>query len=393
MDKRSSLLRDLAHELRDALSPIRSATDLMRLREFDADISRTMVERIERGLEAALAAIDAFVVAEGYDSDGATIASAATPLAELLQLTQRAVTPALRERCRFDERGAQVLVRADVDRSVQVLTAMLEHAAVVSAGSAPIEVQARGEGAPPELRVIFVAELSGSEASWFADYRARGGGSRMALRTARRIMTLQGGDLILERAAAPGQWQLVARFAPAGGAAGQRHAAAPAHVASAAAPRAPAAAPRAPAAAPRAPAAAPRAPADTPSAPAADGGAGAHVVIVDDNADVRRAYCEGLGILGYRVTEAADAQAALRATADAAPAVVLIDIHLPGMNGYQLAQALKARAGGEALRLVMLSGMTLDDTTRRVSQGAGFDQCFDKAQGPKALHALLREPP
>jgi len=393
MDKRSSLLRDLAHELRDALSPIRSATDLMRLREFDADISRTMVERIERGLEAALAAIDAFVVAEGYDSDGATIASAATPLAELLQLTQRAVTPALRERCRFDERGAQVLVRADVDRSVQVLTAMLEHAAVVSAGSAPIEVQARGEGAPPELRVIFVAELSGSEASWFADYRARGGGSRMALRTARRIMTLQGGDLILERAAAPGQWQLVARFAPAGGAAGQRHAAAPAHVASAAAPRAPAAAPRAPAAAPRAPAAAPRAPADTPSAPAADGGAGAHVVIVDDNADVRRAYREGLGILGYRVTEAADAQAALRATADAAPAVVLIDIHLPGMNGYQLAQALKARAGGEALRLVMLSGMTLDDTTRRVSQGAGFDQCFDKAQGPKALHALLREPP
>ena len=379
MDKRSSLLRDLAHELRDALSPIRSATDLMRLREFDANISRTMVERIERGLEAALAAIDAFVVAEGYDSDGATIASAAAPLAELLQLTQRAVTPALRERCRFDERAAHVLVRADVDRSVQVLTAMLEHAAVVSAGSAPIEVQARGEGAPPELRVIFVAELSGSEASWFGDYRARGGGSRMALRTARRIMTLQGGDLILERAAAPGQWQLVARFAPAGGAAGQRHAAAPAQVASAAAPRAPAVAPRAPA--------------DAPRAPAADGGAGAHVVIVDDNADVRRAYREGLGILGYRVTEAADAEAALRATADAAPAVVLIDIHLPGMNGYQLAQALKARAGGDALRLVMLSGMTLDDTTRRVSQGAGFDQCFDKAQGPKALHALLRDPP
>src|SRR5580700_9751923 len=232
MDKRSSLLRDLAHELRDALSPIRSATDLMRLREFDADISRTMVERIERGLEAALAAIDAFVVAEGYDSDGATIASAAAPLAELLQLTQRAVTPALRERCRFDDRVARVLVRADVDRSVQVLTAMLEHAAVVSAGSAPIEVQARGEGATPELRVIFVAELSGSEASWFADYRARGGGSRMALRTARRIMTLQGGDLILERAAAPGQWQLVARFAPAGGAAAQRHAAAPARTSS-----------------------------------------------------------------------------------------------------------------------------------------------------------------
>jgi CheY-like chemotaxis protein len=365
MDKRPSLLRDLAHELRDALSPVKSATDLMRLREFDADVSRTMVQRIERGLEAALAAIDAFVMAEVYDSDDAALPGAAVPLAELLQLTQRAVTPVLRERCRFDERGAQVAVRADADRSVQVLTAMLEHAAVATAGQVPIEVQACGDGTSPALRVIFAAELSGNEASWFADYRARGGGSRMALRTARRIMTLQGGDLVLERAAAPGQWQLVARFAPAGGAAAQRHAAPSARAASAAAPR----------------------------TPAADDGAGMHVVIVDDNADVRRAYREGLGILGYRVTEAADAEAALRATADAAPAVVLIDIHLPGMNGYQLAQALKARAGGAALRLVMLSGMTLDETTRRVSQGAGFDQCFDKAQGPKALHALLRNPP
>jgi CheY-like chemotaxis protein len=365
MDKRPSLLRDLAHELRDALSPVKSATDLMRLREFDADVSRTMVQRIERGLEAAIAAIDAFVMAEVYDSDEAALPGAAVPLAELLQLTQRAVTPALRERCRFDERGAQVAVRADADRSVQVLTAMLEHAAVATAGQVPIEVQACGDGTSPALRVIFAAELSGNEASWFADYRARGGGSRMALRTARRIMTLQGGDLVLERAGAPGQWQLVARFAPAGGAAAQRHAAPSARAASAAAPR----------------------------TPAADDRAGVHVVIVDDNADVRRAYREGLGILGYRVTEAADAEAALRATADAAPAVVLIDIHLPGMNGYQLAQALKARAGGAALRLVMLSGMTLDETTRRVSQGAGFDQCFDKAQGPKALHALLRNPP
>jgi CheY-like chemotaxis protein len=374
MDKRPSLLRDLAHELRDALSPVKSATDLMRLREFDADVSRMMVQRIERGLEAALAAIDAFVMAEVYDSDGAALPGAAVPLAELLQLTQRAVTPALRERSRFDDRGTQVAVRADADRSVQVLTAMLEHAAVATAGAVPIEVQACGDGTAPGLRVIFAAELSGNEASWFADYRARGGGSRMALRTARRIMTLQGGDLILERAAAPGQWQLAARFAPAGGAAAQHHAAPPAPAASAAAPRTPAADNRA-------------------GTSAADHGAGAHVVIVDDNADVRRAYREGLGILGYRVTEAADAEAALRATADAGPAVVLIDIHLPGMNGYQLAQALKARAGGDALRLVMLSGMTLDDTTRRVSQGAGFDQCFDKAQGPKALHALLRNPP
>jgi hypothetical protein len=44
------------------------------------------------------------------------------------------------------------------------------------------------------------------------------------------------------------------------------------------------------------------------------------------------------------------------------------------------------------MRLVMLSGMTLDDTTLRLSRTAGFDDCIDKASGPRALHALLQAP-
>lgn len=57
---------------------------------------------------------------------------------------------------------------------------------------------------------------------------------------------------------------------------------------------------------------------------------------------------------------------------------------MPGMNGYRLAQSLRARSR-VAVRLVMLSGMTLDDTTVRLSLSAGFDDCIDKAAGPKAL--------
>jgi len=362
MEKRPSLLRDLGHELRDALSPIRSATDLMRLRNFDAEVSRTMAQRIERGLESALAAIDAFVMAEYYESDGIALRAAPVALAELLQLTRRTVAPVLRERCTFVPCAHAASVSADTARSVQVLTAMLEHAAVSATAGEPIEVRCGSDSARPDVCVCFAAELHGDEASWFADYRARGGASHMALRTARRIMVLQGGDLSLERARTSAQWQLSARFAPAGTAAVQRHAE----------------------------------PAVTPdSAPlegAGEDGRGVQVVIVDDNAEVRRAYREGLGILGYQVSEAGDAEAALRTVADAAPAVVLIDIHLPGMNGFQLARALKARAPGAALRLVMLSGMTLDETMLQMSKNAGFDQCFDKARGPKALDALLRAP-
>jgi len=91
------------------------------------------------------------------------------------------------------------------------------------------------------------------------------------------------------------------------------------------------------------------------------------------------------------VTEAGNAEEALRTTVEATHDVALIDIHLPGMNGYRLAQALKARKRS-GMRLVMLSGMTLDDITLRLSRNAGFDDCIDKAAGPKALHALLQAP-
>jgi DNA-binding response OmpR family regulator len=115
------------------------------------------------------------------------------------------------------------------------------------------------------------------------------------------------------------------------------------------------------------------------------------ILIVEDSTEVRVIYREALAALGYMVTEAGNAEEALRTTVNAVPDVALIDIHLPGMNGYRLAQALKAQARS-GVRLVMLSGMTLDDTTLRLSRTAGFDDCIDKAAGPKALHALLQAP-
>ena len=83
------------------------------------------------------------------------------------------------------------------------------------------------------------------------------------------------------------------------------------------------------------------------------------LLIVDDNAEVRRAYREALLPLGYAVTEAAEADQALARLDADTPEVALIDIHLPRINGYRLAQSIRARMGS-AVRLVMLSGMSLD---------------------------------
>jgi CheY-like chemotaxis protein len=120
---------------------------------------------------------------------------------------------------------------------------------------------------------------------------------------------------------------------------------------------------------------------------AGDGGRN-RVLIVDDSAHVRRSYHEALGALGYTVTEAADAEQALSALASSAPDVALIDIHLPRMSGFQLARAIRGQAGG-SIFLVMLTGVTLDATTRKLAREAGFDESLDKMAGPVALRELL----
>jgi OmpR family response regulator RpaB len=109
---------------------------------------------------------------------------------------------------------------------------------------------------------------------------------------------------------------------------------------------------------------------------------------VEDSPEVRRTYREALAALGYTVLEAADAEQALSSLEDTNPAVALIDIHLPRMNGYRLAQAIRTRSG-PAIYLVMLSGMALDSVTRGLAHEAGFDDCLDKMAGPVALRELL----
>jgi CheY-like chemotaxis protein len=354
MDKRPLLLRELAHELRDALSPVRSAIDLMRLRSFAADVSSAMAQRIDQGLDRALATIDTFILAEQCENGTASLTVVPASLQRLLTLAQQALPAALRARCVFRLPEANVAVLADGGRSVQVLAAMLQQALTAAPGS--IEVLTECQDQRVHVRVGFASDAQAAAGEdWFATYRAPGGGGGMALRAARCVMTLQQGSLQLLARAAAGR-ELVATFRRASAADARQVPVPPA--------------------------------ADAPRAAGPAAAGATRVMMVEDNAEVRRAYREALTTMGYTVTEARDAEEALRAFETAQPDVALIDIHLPGMNGYRLAQALKARAGA-AIRLVMLSGVTLDDTTLQLSRNAGFDQCFDKAAGPRALQTLL----
>lgn len=354
------MVRQLAHELRDALSPIRSAVDLLRLRNFEADSARRTADKVDRGLDHALAAIDAFVIAEQCEDGSVPIAAAECSLEQIIGSaadTLGALFAARSQQCEFAPPPEGIAVRADCAKSRQIIAAMLEQASAAAPPQARIELQAGG--APPAVRVRFAVEAGSAAAGCFESYRSRPRGSRMALRSARQLMVLQGGSLEVE--VHEGVAELIATFAPASAGVGVG-------------------------AAPATSPAVQRAPAREAARPS-----GTHILIVDDSHEVRSIYKEALVALGYTVTEAANAEEALSTAAHATPDVALIDIHLPGMNGYRLAQSLRARSR-VAVRLVMLSGMTLDDTTVRLSRNAGFDDCIDKAAGPKALHTLLQAP-
>jgi two-component system, sensor histidine kinase len=357
MDEPPSVVRQLAHELRDALSPMRSAVDLLRLRNFDADSARRTAEKVDRGLDAALAAIDAFVTAEQCENGTLPLSVAECSLAQLIEAAREVAAPVLTarsQRLAYTPPAGAAAVRADSAKSRQVLTTLLEHASAAAPQLSQLEIEGHAGAAACEVRVRFPLDPAATPSeAWFENYRSRPRGSRLALRTARQIMVAQQGrlDLRLEADAA----QLIASFAP--GAAARVGAPDAAAAASA------------------------------PAVPARVGGI--RILLVEDSPEVRSLYREALVAFGYQVTETANAEEALRALNATRPDVVLIDIHLPGMNGYRLAQSLRARAGA-GLRLVMLSGMTLDDTTVTLSRQAGFDDCIDKAAGPKALHRLLQ---
>jgi len=111
------------------------------------------------------------------------------------------------------------------------------------------------------------------------------------------------------------------------------------------------------------------------------------ILVVEDNADVREMLQAALTVEGHDVRAVADGAAALATAADMRPEVAIIDIGLPGMDGYELAGALRAQFKGE-LRLIALSGYGLADDLRR-SSAAGFEAHLVKPVDPIRLAALL----
>ena len=113
------------------------------------------------------------------------------------------------------------------------------------------------------------------------------------------------------------------------------------------------------------------------------------VLVVDDNRAVRESLSTIVEELGHDVKSAADGADGLRIAREWLPDLVLLDIHLPGLNGYEVARALRAQFASADMALIMIGGEELNDASLRGARDVGFDYCVDKMQTYDLLTKLL----
>jgi CheY-like chemotaxis protein len=118
------------------------------------------------------------------------------------------------------------------------------------------------------------------------------------------------------------------------------------------------------------------APAAEPELPVQDAGLAHAILLVEDNEDERESLRVALELKGQSVLHAADGHMALELLRRFRPPAAILDIGLPGMNGYELARAARAALGQDIL-LVALTGYG-SEADRLRALAAGFDHHFTK---------------
>lgn len=112
------------------------------------------------------------------------------------------------------------------------------------------------------------------------------------------------------------------------------------------------------------------------------------ILVVDDNRDAAMSLAIMLSIMGYVIHTVHDGEAAVAAAETFRPHVVLLDIGLPKMNGYEVARTIRQEAWGTAIHLIAVTGWGQDEDRARAAE-AGMDLHLVKPIESVVLESLL----
>jgi signal transduction histidine kinase len=357
--RKNEFLATLAHELRNPLSPLRNGLEAIRLSgDSPADL-RTVREMMDRQVRLLSRLVDDLLdvarIAEGKVSLQTQRLDLRPTLEQAAQMNAPLVE-ARRHRFVPDLPAEPVCVEGDPARLLQVFVNLLNNAAkytppggeigltlAVEGGHAVVRVRDTGVGIPPAMlaRVfdLFTQLDVGPDRPQ--------GGLGIGLTLVKRLVELHGGTITAE---SPGEglgsvFSIRLAVVP-GDPAGQDGDCTPA---AASLPRT--------------------------------------ILIVEDNADSRESLARLLRMQGHTVAVAADGREGLEVAVRDRPAVALVDIGLPDVDGYQLAARLRASLGTTTF-LAALTGYGRSEDRER-ALAAGFDAHFTKPVELEELQVLL----
>ncbi len=116
----------------------------------------------------------------------------------------------------------------------------------------------------------------------------------------------------------------------------------------------------------------------------------ARVLVADDNRDAAEMLGMLLRLAGFQILVTHDAQDALEIASRERPHAAILDIGMPGMNGYELARRIRAEPWGKDMMLVAVTGWGQENDRQR-AESAGFDRHFTKPVDPDLIEQALRQ--
>lgn len=361
--RKDAFLATLAHELRNPLATIHTNVHLLRRKLDDRVIAEQSCARMDRQVTVLVRLIDDLMDISRISQDKLTLRIERLDLATVVQ------TGLESSQLTCDQRGQAVTLRlppqaievdGDATRLAQVVGNLLTNAAKYSdpgstialtlerqGNQAMLTVRDRGIGiAPADLPRLFEMFTQIGHASHLAQ-----GGLGIGLHLVKRLVELHGGSVQARSEGLGCGSEFVLRLPLARSVL--------------------------------------RALPDDHKRPQAAPSPRQRVLIADDNEDALAGLALLIEHMGHDVRTASDGAPAVTLAATFQPDVVVLDLGMPHLDGYEACRRIRAQAGGATMVLVALTGWGQDDDRRR-SRDAGFDHHLVKPVSSDALDALLR---
>ena len=355
--KKDEFLATLAHELRNPLAPIRNSLEVLKRAGNDSEVAAQSRGTMERQMSQMVRLVDDLLDVSRISRNRLALRRESVALAEIVSNAVEACRPqidAARHELQTDLPAQPIHVHADSVRLVQVLGNLLNNACKYTEPGGRIDISARREegeviirvrdngiGIPPELLPRAFEMFSQLDRTLD---RAQGG-LGIGLTLVQRLVEMHEGT-VTAHSDGPGRGTEFTVRLPA--------------LAASPLPRPPA----------------------EPNLGSKPGKR--KILVVDDNRDSATTLAMLLKITGNELQTAHDGQEAVAKAEQFQPEVILLDIGMPVMDGYQACRAIRTQPWGQRIKIVALTGWG-QDSDRRQTREAGFDAHLVKP----VEHALL----